>query len=211
MSQRRKSRKALKGFAKAVAILGATALAAFLWAAPVAADGHISLSVSPSTVPAEAGDVTITVSGSGFSGNLNPFFVTTCPGAEGDPAALATIAEAGGDASALLASATAICPTILGDGASPEWSDGSFSHEMTISISDADISNGSLVVLAAGLSGTTPEFAFTSLAISDGEEPAEPVLAETGANSGLLAIIGISVLGAGLLVIAQSRRLRAVN
>ena len=207
------SRKATSVSLKFVLIAALLALPAFVLAAPAAATNHPEISVSPSSVPAEAGDVTVTVSGTNFSGNLNPFFLTTCSGAEGDPSALATIAEAGGDVTSLLAAATALCPNILAEGASPEWSDGGFSLEKTITLTEDDISNGGIVVLAAGLAGTSPEFAFILLSAEDGtmmseteDEPTE--LAETGVNSVLLLTIGVLVLGAGLIVLTQARRMK---
>ena len=199
-------------FKAKLAVLLVTGVLAVLWAAPAAADSHLQISIEPESVPAEAGDVTITVSGTSPSGPLSPFFVTKCPGAGGDPTRLDAIAQAGGDVSTLLAAATQLCPSIMADAASPDWDDGAFSHEITISITDDDIANGAVVVLAAGLSGADPKFAFVALKV--GEQPtliAEPTLADTGANSNLLLIVGVSVLATGLLVLAQGRRVRSVH
>ncbi len=200
-------RKAFRFSTKLTVMLGAAVLPALFWIAPASAAEHLEISIDPVSVPAEAGDVTITVSGTNSTGPLSPFFVTTCPGAKGDPSMLDAIAEAGGDVSTLLAAATEICPNIMSDTAAPDWDGGAFSHEMTVSITDEDIANGAVVVLAAGLSGADPEFAFLALQVG---EPS-PMLAETGASSSLLLIVGVSVLGAGLLVLAQGRRLRAIR
>lgn len=213
MSQPQEIRKATTVSLKFVLIAALLALPAFVLAAPAAAASHPEISLSPPSAPAEAGDVTVTISGTNFSGNLNPFFVTTCPGAEGDPSALASIAEGGGDVTSLLAAATAVCPNILTDSASPEWSEGGFSLEKTITLTDEDISNGGIIVLAAGLAGTSPEFAFALLAADDSmmseTEGEMTELAETGVNSALLFTVGVLVLGAGLIVLTQARRLRA--
>ena len=56
-----------------------------LWASPAAADGHLpTMTLDPASVPAEAGDVTLTITGANWS-EPSPFFIAACPGAGGDP------------------------------------------------------------------------------------------------------------------------------
>ena len=223
-------------FKRMFVLVGVVALMGLLWATPAGADSHLpSITLDPASVPAEEGDVTITVTGANW-GELVPFFITTCPGAQGDPTVLV-------DAIAAISN----CPTITGDvRADLAWEDGGFTTEMTVTITQSDIDAGGLVVLAGWLSASTStnpedgEATFTILGISDesmddtadeepmddtadeepmddtaDEEPTddtgEEELAMTGSESSLLFIVGASVLAAGLLVIGTGRRVRAVT
>ena len=203
-------------------LAGVVALTGLLWGAPVSADGHLpSITVDPASVPAEAGDVTISVTGANWD-PPTPFFITACNGAAGDPTVLVSVVEV-----------LAMCPTITSDGRQVDWADGGFTTEVTVTIGQDDVDAGALVILAGWLSAsasTNPEdghFAITVLAIADmpaEEEPMDEPAAEepmdetgdeelpvTGHESGLLAIVAASVLVAGLLVIGAGRRVRSAT
>ncbi len=151
-------------------LAGVMALVGMLWASPAAADGHLpSITLDPASVPAEAGSVTVTVTGANWS-EPSPFFIVGCPGAAGDPEAPLTLSSA--------PEAIAMCPNLMAAAVAVEWDDGSFTTEWTTEITQADIDNGALVVLAGWLSVDTlsnpEEFATVAvLAIGVEEEPAE--------------------------------------
>ena len=216
-------------------LVGVVALVSMLWASPAAADGHLpTITLDPASVPAEVGDVTITITGANWT-EPAPFFIAACPGAGGDPTAPLTLST--------LPEAMAMCPNLTGAVVVVEWDDGSFTTEWTAPITQGDIDNGALVILAGWLSTETladPE-AFATvglLAIADPpaeEEPVEEPAAEeepmddtgdeesmddmgdeeelpvTGSDSGLLAIVGAGILAAGLLVIGAGRRVRTAT
>lgn len=221
-------------------LAGVMALVGMLWASPAAADGHLpSITLDPASVPAEAGSVTVTVTGANWS-EPSPFFIVGCPGAAGDPMAPLTLSSA--------PEAIAMCPNLMASALPVEWDDGSFTAEWTTEITQADIDVGALVVLAGWLSVDTlsnpEEYATVAvLAIGVEEEPAaeEPVeepaaeepaeeepmddmgdeepmddmgdeeLPATGHESGLLAIVGVGILVAGLLAIGAGRRVRTAT
>ena len=222
-------------------LAGVVALIGLVWATPAAADEHLpSITLDPASVPAEEGSVTITVSGANWS-EPSPFFIVACPGAAGDPTAPLTLSSA--------PEAIAMCPDLMASALPVAWDNGSFTTEWTATITQADIDNGALVILAGWLSVDTlsaPEDYATVgvLAIGAAEEapmddsaedepmeempmddsaedepmddpaedepmedPAEE-LPDTGHESGLLAIVGVGTLAAGLLVIGAGRRVR---
>ena len=216
-------------------LAGVMALIGMLWASPAAADSHLpTITLDPASVPAEAGDVTLTVTGANWS-EPTPFFIVACPGAAGDPTAPLTLSSA--------PEAIAMCPNLMAAVVAVEWDDGSFTTEWTTAITQADIDVGGLVIMAGWLSVDTlsnpEEFATVGLlAIGVEEEPAEEPAAEepaeeepmddmgeeepmddpgeeelpvTGHESGLLAIVAASVLVAGLLVIGAGRRVRTAT
>jgi LPXTG-motif cell wall-anchored protein len=149
-------------------LAGVMALVAVLWAAPASAGGHGPLiSLDPSSVPAEVGDVTLTISGSNWS-EPTPFFITACPGAAGDADAPYSLSSA--------ADAIAMCPNLMSSAIAVEWDSGSFTTEWTASITQADIDNGALVILAGWLSVDTltePEEYATVGLLTIGESAAE--------------------------------------
>ena len=247
-------------------LAGVVALIGMLWASPAAADGHLpTITLDPATVPAEAGPVTVTVSGANWS-EPSPFFIVACSGAAGDAEAPLTLSSA--------PEAIAMCPDLMASALAVEWDDGSFTTEWTVTITQADIDAGALVILAGWLSVDTlsnpEEYATVGvLAIGAEEEPAdepaeeepmddmgdeesmddmgdeesmddmgdeesmddmgdeesmddmgdeEPMddmgdeeLPVTGHESGLFAILGASILVAGLLVIGAGRRVRTAT
>ena len=215
-------------------LTGVVALTGLLWATPAVADNHLpSITLDPTSVPAEEGDVTITVSGSGWEDpdRRSPFFVTACTRANGDPTVLV-------DTLSTLAN----CPNVTGDVAFASLDDSSFTAEFTVTITQDEIDAGAVVILAGWLSTSAgPEDAGVGvLIVADepaaeepaaeepaAEEPAaeEPAAEEpmddeamddeelpvTGAESSLLLIVGAGVLAAGLLVVGAGRRVRTVT
>ena len=207
-------------------LTGVVALTGLLWATPAVADSHLpSITLDPASVPAEAGDVTITVTGSNWN-EPTPFYITACTEAKGDPSPLVDVAGV-----------LANCLTITGDFRDVTWDNGGFTTEVTFTITQAEIDAGGLVILAGWLSAsaTSEDAAVAILAIADepaAEEPAaeEPAAEEpmddeamddeamddeelpvTGAESSLLLIVGAGVLAAGLLVVGAGRRVRTVT
>ena len=180
-------------------LTGVVALMGLLWATPAVADSHQSITLDPASVPAVEGDVTIAVTGADWNDPV-PFFITACSGAQGDPTAIADTI-----------SALAMCPTITGDIRAVAFDGGSFTTEITVTITQGDIDAGGLVILAGLLSATPPPYAAAAiLAIAD-EPAAEEELPDTGAESSLLLIVGAGVLAAGLLVVGAGRRVRTVT
>ena len=196
-------------------LAGVVALMGLLWATPVVADSHLpSITLDPSTVPAEAGDVTITVSGANWA-EPTPFYITACTEAKGDPSPLV-------DVVGVLAN----CLTITGDFRDVTWDNGSFTTEVTFTITQAEIDAGGLVILAGWLStsATSEDAAVAILTIADEEPAAEEPAAEepaaeepaaempvTGAESNLLVVVGASILAAGLLLAGAGRRVRTAT
>ena len=128
-------------------LAGVVALVGMLWASPAAADGHLpTITLDPASVPAEAGDVTLTITGANWP-EPSPFFITACPGAAGDPDAALALSSA--------PEAIAMCPNLMASALAVEWDDGSFTTEWTTAITQADIDAGGLVILAGWLSVDT--------------------------------------------------------
>ena len=207
-------------------LAGVVALMGLLWATPAAADSHQSITLDPTSVPAVEGDVTITVTGADWTEPV-PFFITACPGAQGDPDAIVTTVDA-----------LSMCPAITGAVQTVAFDGGSFTTEITVTITQDDIDAGALVILAGWLSASasSEDAAAAVLVIADEEEPAaeepaaeepaaeepaaeepaeEPAAEEpadempdTGAESNLLVVVGASILAAGLLMAGAGRRVR---
>ena len=196
-------------------VAGVVALMGLLWGAPASADGHLpSMTLDPASVPPEAGDVTLTITGANWPPDLDPFFITACPGAAGDPEPVLNLESQ--------IAAMQLCPDLLTSGVAIEWDGGGFTTEWTVTISQADVDAGAVVIMAGWLSTETladPEsFATVAvLPIVAAEEPmeeepaAEEEMPVTGHESGLLAVVGVSILVAGLLVVGAGRRLRSVT
>ena len=212
-------------------LAGVMALIGMLWASPAAADGHLpTITIDPDTVPAEVGDVTVTISGANWT-EPSPFFIVACPGAAGDPDAPYSLSTA--------PEAIAMCPDLMASALPVDWDDGSFTTEWTVGITQADIDIGGLVIMAGWLSTDTlsnPEANATVGLLNIGEAEEEPMdepaeeepmdepaeeepmddtgeeeLPVTGNDSGLLAIVGASILAAGLLAIGAGRRVRTAT
>lgn len=157
------------------------------WVAPAGAQDGPSISAEPGAVDA-AGTHTITISGSGYSG---PLFVLPCPGAGGDPSAIA-------EDSCDLAALTPAAPD----------DDGNFTVEVTFDIpaeglvivggNAAQTEVGATVV---GVGGGAAAADDTAEAADDGAAEAEAAtLPETGYESTLLVVVGASILAAGVML-----------
>ena len=113
------------------------------------------------------------------------------------------------------------CLTITGDFRDVTWDNGSFTTEVTFTITQAEIDAGGLVILAGWLStsATSEDAAVAILTIADEEPAAEEPAAEepaaempvTGAESNLLVVVGASILAAGLLLAGAGRRVRTAT
>ena len=239
-------------------IAGAMAMAGALFlASPVSAQDAETITADPANVPAEAGDVTVTINGAGWTGAPAGLYVINCPGADftQDP----PVSASPGDANYALTA----CPQLLGStGRATADSDGNWSYDLTITVDQAAIDSGKIYVIAGELAagsdwsanvtitvGAEPVAAEEPEAEEAAEEPAEEAaeepaeeaaeepaeepaeeaaegaggeedpmteespmeeaegtMAETGAESGLLAVIGVSVLLAGLFAVGIGRR-----
>jgi len=172
----------------------------FLVATPVSAQGEQAISADPAFVPAEAGDYTVTITGTGWVGAPAGLFLTACTGAPDGDAANVTADNA-----------LAVCPLLIPSvGRGNPDADGNWSFDLSVTVDDAAIANGSIAILAGELAAGSPWTASTNLVV--GEPAAEPVaeepaLADTGVESGMLAVIGGSVLVAGMLALGLGRRL----
>ena len=187
-----------------LAVLGFLAL----WAAPAQAQEQ-AITVDPPTVDA-AGPAEFTVVGSGYPAG-ETVFVLACPGAEGDPSTVTAD------------SAPTICD-LEGMQQPAAEDDGSFN--VTIS---AEVPEVGLVIVAS-TSGAT-QFPSHVVTVDGGEEatpeataeatpeatetptetPTETAtttsMPETGGESGVLAIVGASIVIAGFLFVGLGRRL----
>lgn len=158
--------------------------------APAAAQDQ-TLTVDPGSVEA-AGEYEFTVVGEGFT---VPVFLLPCPGAEGDPAALAT-----GEAADL-------CDTSK---LTPVTPDDAGRWEATVTY---EVGDSGLVLVAGDQAQTNSAVGVVTVGAAEeapaeeapAEEAEEP-LANTGVESGLLAIIGLSVALAGAMILFESRR-----
>ncbi len=214
-----------------IGTIGLLALLFWVTAPGASAQDDAAIELSPSSTAAEVGDVEITISGSGFA-DSGRVYVVVCPGAEGDPdfvvssgnatTACTNVIGAFGGTSDL----GVFTPT-----------NGIFSESTTVSITQEDIDNGGLYILVGTVSSLTGPSAGAVLSIEDssadtdtdssGDADAEEEemdddeemddeemddestgLADTGVESGLLAVAGISVVIAGLLFAGLSRRIR---
>lgn len=141
--------------------------------APAAAQDQ-TVTIDPQSV-AEAGEATVTVSGSGFT---EPGFVLPCPGANGDPTALS-------EDSCDLASLTPFSPT-----------DGEFTLEVTY-----DVPAEGLVVVAGNAAQTEVGANVILVGAPAAEATAADTLPETGAESWMFLVVGAAVLAGGLMVL----------
>ena len=191
--------------AKLLIVIVAAALLG-IFAVPAAAQDGQTLESDPPSVDA-AGEHTVTINGSGFT--IIPIFVLPCPGAEGD----------------IAAASQENCDTSNLTTATPD-ADGNFSVEVTYEIPEVGL------VVSAG-EATGAESAATVITVGDGggegeaEEDAEEAveeaeedveeaeeaevtaeLAQTGSESGLIAIIAVSVIAAGAMIFMLGRKAR---
>jgi len=170
------------------------------------------VTAEPATVP-EAGEYTFTATGAGFIPDTS-IIVLKCvsPADELVPGVsdLDTIVAAAGAISPLEDCDIAAAQNIDVDG------DGGWTAELTAEV-------GANFFLSAGaLDGSQAGATWVPIvpaAAEEAEEPAEAEeeaaeeeddaeLAETGVETGLLAVVGAAVLGAGALAVRESRRFR---
>ena len=167
-------------------IAGAMAMAGALFiASPVSADGHLTMTATLND------DGSATVSGTGWQdAREDGIFLTVCRGADVTSDEPVTAGNALTACTDLMTDAFAQNPEIA--------EDGTWSHDLT-----ADQVGDTPVVAIIGCLplGCTDNSAFTVI-----QEAAAEEMANTGAESGLLAVIGVSVLLAGLFAVGIGRR-----
>ena len=174
-----------------------------------AQDAHIgTIEADPATVP-EAGEYTLTANGSGWLPDTS-ILLTSCvspadtlvPGVSD----LDTIVAAAGEIDALTHCDLATAVPIDVDG------DGNFTAELTAEVGDNFFfSAGALDGSQAGATWIPIVDPAAAAAAAEEaaaeEEPAEDeALADTGVETGLLAVVGTAVLGAGVMVAREARR-----
>ncbi|MEM7288020.1 MAG: hypothetical protein AAF480_16840 [Actinomycetota bacterium] len=167
-----------KAICSALAILG---LAVF--AAPASAQDGPSITVDPPSVEA-AGDHDLTVTGEGFSVDV---VVLPCAPVED------------------FATFNPLTSCDLG-GAVPASPDDSGSFSVTVSFSVPEEGLGIVVGDQAQTEAAFANVTIGAAADEGGGEGAEEELADTGVESGLLAVIAVAVVAAGALLTAAARR-----
>ena len=175
-----------------------------------AQDAHIgTIEADPATVP-EAGEYTLTANGSGWLPDTS-ILLTACV----SPAE--TLVPGVSDLETVVAAAGRIEPLSHCDLATAVPidvdSDGNFTAELTAEVGDNFFfSAGALDGSQAGAAWipiVDPAAAAAAEEEAAEEEPAEEEeLAETGVETGLLAVVGAAVLGAGVMVGREARRHR---
>lgn len=184
--------------------LGLALIAVFTAPAASAQDGP-TITVEPATVDAP-GEVEFTVTGTGWL--MPPSAVIPCE------------APASGD---LLDVDSATCDTGALTPVTPD-ADGNFTTTLTVDVPEAGIAivgfdlgtqgeneaGGAIVTVGAaeegGEEGGEEETTEEAGEEETTEEAGEEELANTGVESGMLAIIGLAVLGAGAMVVGFNRR-----
>ena len=214
---------------KYLGLLGIVGLLALLfWASPASTQDGGTVVTEPTSVPAVVGDVDVTFIGTNLPASVTQVAIVPCPGAGGDE----TTITAG---NAISFCPTILNFLAAGNG---DVTDGSLSATISIPITQADIDAGALAltVAQAPLGAGNPSWPVavaigeTAAAEStdtdagadatEGTDVDEPQaqssedaddgedLADTGIESGMLALIGASVLIAGVLFAGLGRRLR---
>ena len=179
--------------------LGLALLAVF--AAPASAQEAREITVEPAFVEA-AGEAELTISGAGWT--MPPTAVIPCDAPES------------GD---LLDVDSATCDTGLLTPVTPD-ADGNFSATITVNVPEGGIAivgfdlatqgqneaGGAIVPVGAPAEEGAEEGSEDAAQEETAEEGAEEELADTGVESGLLAVIAIAVLGGGAMVVGYTRR-----
>ena len=170
---------------------------------PGSAQAGPAISVNPGFVPAEVGTHTVTISGTGWAGAPQGLTVTACHGvAGGDPE----------DLPASLEGLRQACATLADDsGRGNPAGDGTWSYNLAVNVTQQDIDNESIAILAGQPQEGSQWTAIDSLGVGDQREETATAanggsVADTGVDSGLIVIIVVSVLVAGLLAVALGRR-----
>jgi LPXTG-motif cell wall-anchored protein len=183
-------------------MLGIAIAMVSVFATPAAAQDGPSITVEPASVEA-AGETEFTITGAGWTA-APPIFVLPC-------FTVSTPEE-------ITEQGAAACDTAALTPATP--ADGSFEVTVTydvpetgmcIAAGDAAQSEAGFACITVGAAAEeeapAEEGAEEEAAPTDEEAPAEEEeLAETGIESGLLAIIGVAVLAAGAMVLTSTRR-----
>ncbi len=186
-------------------MLGIAIAMVSVFATPAAAQDGPSITVEPSSVEA-AGEAEFTITGEGWTA-APPIFVLPCFTVSTPE----EIAEQG----------AAACDTAALTPATP--ADGAFEVTVTydvpetgmcIAAGDAAQSEAGFACISVGAAeeeameeeATEEEGMEEEAAGTDEEAGADEELAETGIESGLLAIIGVAVLAAGAMVLTSTRR-----
>lgn len=179
--------------------LGLALLAVF--AAPASAQEAREITVEPAFVEA-AGEAELTISGAGWT--MPPTAVIPCDAPES------------GD---LLDVDSATCDTGLLTPVTPD-ADGNFSATITVNVPEGGIAivgfdlatqgqneaGGAIVPVGAPAEEGAEEGSEDAAQEETTEEGGEEELADTGVESGLLAVIAIAVLGGGAMVVGYTRR-----
>ena len=171
-------------------IAGAMAMAGALFlASPVSAQDNEAITAVLND------DGSATVSGTGWEG-APALYVTVCKGA--DPSA----GEAG-NYGITAGNATQVCQDIMTDGfaTDPERGDGGTTTYTISADKVGEVPEEGYVILQGEFAAGSDWSATTILTAGAAEE-----MADTGAESGLLAVIGVSVLLAGLFAVGIGRR-----
>lgn len=166
----------------------------------------------PATVP-EAGEYTMTATGSAFIPDTSVLLVacvspadTLVPGTSD----LAEITAAAGEINALADCDIANAQNVEVDG------DGGWSAELTAEVGDnfflsagaLDGSQAGATWIAIVPAAAADDAGDDEAADDDAAESEEEELAETGVETGLLAVVGTAILGAGVLIAREGRRFR---
>ena len=170
-------------------IAGAMAMAGALFlASPVSAQDNEAITAVLND------DGTVTVSGTGWEGAPN-LYVTICKGA--DPSA----GEAG-NYGITATNATQVCQDIMTDGfaTNPDRGDGGTTTYTISADKVGEVPEAGYVILQGEFAADSDWSATTVLTAG------ADMMADTGAESGLLAVIGVSVLLAGLFAVGIGRR-----
>ena len=179
--------------------LGLALLAVF--AAPASAQEAREITVEPAFVEA-AGEAELTISGAGWT--MPPTAVIPCDAPESGN---------------LLDVDSATCDTGLLTPVTPD-ADGNFSATITVNVPEGGIAivgfdlatqgqneaGGAIVPVGAPAEEGAEEGSEDAAQEETAEEGAEEELADTGVESGLLAVIAIAVLGGGAMVVGYTRR-----
>lgn len=173
-------------------MLGIAIAMVSVFATPAAAQDGPSITVEPASVEA-AGETEFTITGAGWTA-APPIFVLPC--------FTVTTPEEITEQGAAACDTAALTPATPADGA----------FEVTVTY---DVPEAGMCIAAGDAAQSEAGFACIAVgAAAEEEAPAEEAeeeeLAETGIESGLLAIIGVAVLAAGAMVLSSTRRVGRV-
>ncbi|MEM7094225.1 MAG: hypothetical protein AAF567_14580 [Actinomycetota bacterium] len=179
---------------KFIAILAAALMASLAFAGTAAAqEAHIGMLESDPPIVPEAGEYTLTATGTDWLPDTSILLVSCI-----SPADTLTFGES--SVEEITEAALAIDPLTHCDLATAVPidvdGDGNFSAELTAEVGD------NFFFSAGALDGSQAGATWIPI----GDPAAAAGLADTGVETGLLAVIGTAVLGAGVLVVREARR-----